>query len=284
MTDAPGLLNIRLDDEGRILDDLPCVQCGYNLRTVPVRQQCPECGGAVWTSYHRNLENANPFWLGRLVRGMKWLMAALVVGMVYRVEWMTGAIAFHGFNYWSIEVGPIELLCFVAGVWCVTSREGGEPLEGGAKLTPLAARARYVAIAGVVSTMFLWSVRFPGFLFWPWAGAGIFMTLGLILLGVVLLIACLRSLVQRLPSQDLDRRLRVFMFVIPGSVIGIPAVLIPLSFADPDRRRWRCCSPRTTTWRAGCFSSCGGSIGPSEVPIVSQRGAGPAPRDPPGDD
>ena len=28
--------------------DLPCIKCGYNLRTLPSNGQCPECGEPIW--------------------------------------------------------------------------------------------------------------------------------------------------------------------------------------------------------------------------------------------
>jgi hypothetical protein len=28
--------------------DLPCINCGYNLRTLPLNGKCPECAEAIW--------------------------------------------------------------------------------------------------------------------------------------------------------------------------------------------------------------------------------------------
>ena len=109
-----------------------------------------------------------------------------------------------GFNFWRIGIVPIERLRFLAGVWCVMSREAGEPLEPGAKSTPPSVRARYVAIAAVVTAICFWPgthFRFLEYVIGALASFCIFVTAALILLlSVVLLIACLRPLVQQLPA------------------------------------------------------------------------------------
>lgn len=38
---------VRMDAEGRIAEDCPCVQCRYNLRGLPPHGKCPECGFRV---------------------------------------------------------------------------------------------------------------------------------------------------------------------------------------------------------------------------------------------
>jgi len=71
MDDPTGALDhVRLDAEGRIDDDLPCIACGYNLRTREPDSTCPECGGTVLQSTARHLLHfADPAWLRRLIWG-----------------------------------------------------------------------------------------------------------------------------------------------------------------------------------------------------------------------
>jgi hypothetical protein len=40
----------RFPSRAIVLEDLPCAGCGYNLRTLPARGHCPECGSAVGDS------------------------------------------------------------------------------------------------------------------------------------------------------------------------------------------------------------------------------------------
>jgi len=38
---------LKLDEEGRLDEDIACLKCGYNLRGLPTDDACPECGTAV---------------------------------------------------------------------------------------------------------------------------------------------------------------------------------------------------------------------------------------------
>lgn len=49
--------------------DLPCLSCGYNLRTLPVSGACPECGLAVSDTLKRALACADVDWLKTLEEG-----------------------------------------------------------------------------------------------------------------------------------------------------------------------------------------------------------------------
>ena len=71
---------IRLDHDGRILDDdLTCLHCGYNLRSLLPDGACPECGTAVARSIHGAvLRFCDPDWVGQLALGMKLLIASIV--------------------------------------------------------------------------------------------------------------------------------------------------------------------------------------------------------------
>ena len=67
---AEALDHVPLDGAGRIDLDLPCVACGYNLRTGLPDGTCPECGASVSQSTARfRLQFADPVWLRRLAWG-----------------------------------------------------------------------------------------------------------------------------------------------------------------------------------------------------------------------
>jgi len=70
---------VKYDADGRIDHDLPCLKCGYNLRTLLDDGQCPECG----TSIHESARLAwlcqhDPVWLRRLGRSTVWIGIAMV--------------------------------------------------------------------------------------------------------------------------------------------------------------------------------------------------------------
>jgi hypothetical protein len=62
-----------------VLDDYPCTGCGYNLHTLPVRGECPECSRPVVHSLSLNqLVFADPKWLRRVRRGVKLLIIVAI--------------------------------------------------------------------------------------------------------------------------------------------------------------------------------------------------------------
>jgi len=53
--------------EGRIQGDIACLQCGYDLRSLPIDSHCPECGTSVEVSLRRdNLAQSDPAYIRRL--------------------------------------------------------------------------------------------------------------------------------------------------------------------------------------------------------------------------
>lgn len=63
--------------------DLNCVTCGYNLRYTLSTGTCPECGEPVDTSLRPDLLHmAQPAWLGKLRKGMNWLITAIVMSLI----------------------------------------------------------------------------------------------------------------------------------------------------------------------------------------------------------
>ncbi|MEM6748869.1 MAG: hypothetical protein AAF612_00195 [Planctomycetota bacterium] len=42
-TNTPSDTPVRDDTPRRVEHDLPCLRCGFNLRTLPVDADCPEC-------------------------------------------------------------------------------------------------------------------------------------------------------------------------------------------------------------------------------------------------
>jgi hypothetical protein len=60
-----------LDDVGNLGEDIPCRECGYNLRGLPLTQSCPECSLPIERSVRSDrLAFANPSWVFRLRRGL----------------------------------------------------------------------------------------------------------------------------------------------------------------------------------------------------------------------
>jgi len=58
--------------------DQPCVNCSYNLKSLPLDNNCPECGTPIRISVESNLlRYADREWLIRLFRGLDWIVKGL---------------------------------------------------------------------------------------------------------------------------------------------------------------------------------------------------------------
>ena len=85
MTESRGRIPyVAYDADGRIDQDLPCLKCGYNLRSLSDEGACPECGAGLemsarlaWLCQH------DPRWLRRLVRATVWIGVAMVCFALY---------------------------------------------------------------------------------------------------------------------------------------------------------------------------------------------------------
>lgn len=70
----------KLDQAGLIAEDLPCRHCGYNLRTLSMEVQCPECGTSVGRSVHGDyLRYADPAWVRVLATGATLVLVAIIL-------------------------------------------------------------------------------------------------------------------------------------------------------------------------------------------------------------
>lgn len=60
--------------------DIPCRQCGYNLRGLAIASKCPECGVPVNVSVGGDLlRYSNPQFVGTLHRGVRLMLWAILV-------------------------------------------------------------------------------------------------------------------------------------------------------------------------------------------------------------
>ncbi len=76
-----------LDSEGRLLDDVRCRQCRYDLRGLTLEAACPECGTRVGDSARPDLlRYADPRWRRRLRRGA--MLMSVAAGLDF--AWIIG--------------------------------------------------------------------------------------------------------------------------------------------------------------------------------------------------
>jgi hypothetical protein len=124
-------IQVQIDPAGRIAQDVPCIHCGYNLRSLLADQACPECNQAVGESLRGDLlQFANPAWLRRLAGGMGWLIAGSILFLLtWGARWLLARLLVAG-TITVTTAGTTHFPIFVAaqaatliGVWKATSRE-----------------------------------------------------------------------------------------------------------------------------------------------------------------
>lgn len=74
---------VQLDPTGQLAQDIHCIHCGYNLRSLLPDQNCPECNHSVARSLRSDrLQFSDPTWLRRVCSGMKYILIGSLVGLV----------------------------------------------------------------------------------------------------------------------------------------------------------------------------------------------------------
>lgn len=73
--------SLRLDEQGRIDEDLLCRACDYNLRGLHESADCPECSTPIARSTRPDLLRfSDPSWLTRLSKGMLLIIIGRLAG------------------------------------------------------------------------------------------------------------------------------------------------------------------------------------------------------------
>ena len=214
--------SLRLDDQGRIDEDLLCRSCDYNLRGLHGSADCPECSTPIDRSARPDLLRfSDPTWLTRLSRGMLLIIigrlagiivGGLHVGLVVVIP-MTGVTPGTMFTA-STVITAIFLLIAVAGVWLATTPEPGRPEPDGQ--VTVRRTARWCVMVQIVSGPMQMATGGPG-------GFGVAapvpaMMIVVLMLGIVAFmgeaagLVYLRRLGVRIPALKLARSTTIVMW------------------------------------------------------------------------
>jgi hypothetical protein len=114
-----------------ITADLPCLACGYNLRTQSVAGVCPECTHPVAASLAGDqLGRADSRWLLRIQRGL--LLESIASGLIilYALGQILDLTQVHGVSIaLDLTLAVFAIVVFAAGV-LLAAREPGRPRRG----------------------------------------------------------------------------------------------------------------------------------------------------------
>ena len=123
--------------ELKTLDDqiaaavIDCVECGYDLRSIPLSGRCPECGVPVRRSLAgRALSNTDRMWVTWLAVGGAFLTLACGLGVVSAMsfrDFLNSRITGITQSDIGIAITAISilggLLCLMIGAWLITRPE-----------------------------------------------------------------------------------------------------------------------------------------------------------------
>ena len=253
--------SLRLDDQGRINEDLLCRACDYNLRGLHVSADCPECSTPIARSARPDLLRfSDPTWMTRLSKGMLIIIIGRLAGIaggallgglviVLPMVGVTPATILAA----STLITAIFLMIAVAGVWLATTPEPGRPEPDGQ--VTVRRTARWCVVVQVVSGPMQMAVGGQGG--FGMTAVGPAMLIAVLILGLVAMtgeaagLVYLRRLALRIPAPKLARNTKIVMWgylscqviavvltavilaVIPGMIgaVGAPTPGFPMALS-----------------------------------------------------
>lgn len=110
-----------------IIEDVSCIQCGYNLRGLRADGRCPECRTAIHHSQHGNLlKFAEPSWIRSVSRGANLMYWGIVIGILTGLVGgllgaITGSIVVAGAI--MVPGAVLGAVLHLAAVFLITTQE-----------------------------------------------------------------------------------------------------------------------------------------------------------------
>jgi hypothetical protein len=188
-----------------VLENIPCRNCGYNLRTLARDGVCPECAAPVADSLHVEfLRAANPQWLKKIGIGVRivfWSLTATILFGTNLFGFRFGGVSPVQF-YWI----PVVTLC--VGIWLATAPNPADLIDAPEGTLRRGTRALALswpvgaAMRGLFAYYGAWVIRFE---------SQVFITTVIAVAeaaSITTLMLYLRSLALRFPDEDVAGGLR----------------------------------------------------------------------------
>jgi hypothetical protein len=221
--------------ENRILEDLTCGRCGYNLRGQSLDAKCPECGMIVSRSARNDLlRYSDRQWLRTVSNGFIPLMICAALALLYRFGYAYGmhhfvnaanasqsSVRWNAIVWSSMAISLVLHALTLMGVWMITHREPRADAPSH-RLSRIARTFMLIAIVLMVMAWLPW-VAFVsiGRSFYP---AEIMYVMHIaagcaFLVSIAALFIMARRLAFRIPDEPLARRTII-------AAIGILAIML----------------------------------------------------------
>ena len=232
---------VTVAEVARVGIDLPCIGCGYNLRSLPMSGRCPECNSAIESALHHGwLMFADPQWLKRLRGGVTlilWTLLAIVLSYIGYVAtliviMMPGGIITSNL---AVQVPFLTIGLGIAIAWLVSAFKLTAPEPSGATADPLRrgllsklaatmSAMPIVLIILVVCRIALWTTDFFGFYEYESVrrllGIGGYAASLVGGVGFVLLMVLMRRIARRIPRKGLGKLMSVLAWGMAGLTVG----------------------------------------------------------------
>ena len=206
----PAISSVALDAQGRIAQDIACIKCSYNLRTLSADGVCPECATPTGRSIHGDfLRFASPEWVEKLASGMNWIVGSIIISILFGcISGGVGAASRGQIPVGLVGIAGLALgIVRVIGYWLVTTPDPAQEQQE----SPSSARrvARFTVVLNyLLSWLAVGAAVIPSWI------VMVFMVVGYVT-GMVELICILiyaRQLALRIPDLKMARECRQLMW------------------------------------------------------------------------
>ena len=299
---------VTLAQVARIGIDVPCISCGYNLRSLPMSGRCPECNSEIDATLNGGwLMFADPQWLKRLRSGVTLILWTLLAAVVSYIVLAMCMVVFFMPSGGPPDLGGMGVLMVAMGfglwtawlisvVW-LTAPEPGDRAHGGARRRTLAkwiialtvAPGLSMLISGLSYDTMMTSPEFPLFDGWLLSK----LILGYVAsfagtVGFFLLLILMRRIARRHTSKGLGKLMTTLIWGAVGLGAGwiiAAAALVGFSLyvvstgamgttttsAPAGLAALGYASPPTTTGPGSVSSRIGLNTPPTSISISSPR-------------